>query len=134
MIIANNMGVILGTPLLATYALLCVMLLIYTTIPLVVGQPSNSISIVAGASSATSPRFYDPSPSNISIGTSVIWTNNDNSPHTVTSRIPYSGPLAVFDSNLIQPHGTFSYTFTSSGIFNYYCKIHPFMNGQVIVR
>ena len=90
MIIANNMGVILGTLLLVTYALLGVMLLIYTTIPLVVGQPSNSISIVAGASSSTSPRFYDPSPSNISIGTSVIWINNDNSPHTVTSRIPYS--------------------------------------------
>jgi len=39
------------------------------------------------------------------------------------------------DSGVIDPGGagTFRYTFTSKGIFPYYCTIHPTMVGVVTV-
>ena len=56
----------------------------------------------------------------ITVGDQVRWTNNDNSPHTVTSD---TGGL--FNGQL--PGGqqsTFTHTFQSAGVFNYHCTFH----------
>jgi plastocyanin len=45
--------------------------------------------------------------------TTVIWTNNDKVPHSVTKT---SGPGPDFDSGPIQPGGTFQQRFEESGI------------------
>jgi plastocyanin len=51
--------------------------------------PNNlEISIVEGASNLSNEVFYDPSPTTIKLGTSVIWTNNDT--------IPIRPPLAIY--------------------------------------
>ena len=64
----------------------------------------------------------------ISKGTTVIWTNDDGVPHTVTS---ISG---AFDSGNINPGQTYSYTFNQAGPFEYRCANHPSMtHGKVIV-
>jgi plastocyanin len=93
------------------------------------------ISIVPGSRSASNAKFYDPSPANVSIGSSVTWTNNDNTYHTVTSGIgPNSASVAsLFDSGYLSPSQTFMFTFSKSGTFDYFCFIHPFMKGQIIV-
>ncbi|HEU0016335.1 MAG TPA: cupredoxin family copper-binding protein [Longimicrobium sp.] len=62
----------------------------------------------------------------ITAGTTVTWTNNDPLAHTVTS--------GGFDSGLIQPGQSWSYTFTTAGTYDYHCTPHPFMKGVVIVR
>jgi plastocyanin len=59
-------------------------------------------------------------------GDTVIWTNRDSAPHTVTGE----GGLA---SNAIYQSGTYSFTFDSVGVFNYYCTYHPSMKGTVTV-
>jgi plastocyanin len=71
---------------------------------------------------------YDPSPLTIARGTSVKWTNNDFTPHTVTE------VTNKFDSGTLAPGQKFKLTFAESGIITYYCTIHPFMKGEVIVR
>ena len=95
---------------------------------------TTSISIVPGASSPTNPKFYDPSPANVAVGTTVTWTNNDATLHTAVSGDPSSGPSGVFDSGLLAKGKTFQHKFDTAGTFDYYCTLHPFMIGQIVVK
>jgi plastocyanin len=96
---------------------------------------SSSVSIVRGASSPSVSKTYYPSPLTITRGTMVVWTNKDSSLHTVTSGLPEQGSVGdLFDSGIISPEETFSYTFDKPGTFDYSCTLHPFMHGQVIVK
>jgi len=68
----------------------------------------------------------------ISVGTTVTWTNADSTRHTVTSGADDTADGA-FDSDDIEAGGTFSYTFEEAGEFAYFCDIHPTMTGVVVV-
>lgn len=100
-------------------------------------QTATSISIVPG-SSAVKPdnKYYDPSPANVAVGTNVTWTNNDATLHTVYSGSPEdtenSGKL--FQSDFMTKGKTFEHTFDTAGTFDYYCTLHPFMIGQIVVK
>jgi plastocyanin len=61
-------------------------------------------------------------------GTTVVWTNRDDVPHTITSS------SKAFDSGPVQTDGQFSFTFATPGTYTYFCAIHPFMTGKVIVQ
>jgi plastocyanin len=101
----------------------------------VLGQTSSSVSIVKGASSPSISKPYDPSPVRVKPGTAVTWKNNDSTLHTVTSGLPEQGAVGtLFDSNVIAPGKTFTYTFSKAGTFDYSCTLHPTMRGQVIVK
>jgi plastocyanin len=63
----------------------------------------------------------------------VTWTNDDSASHTVTSGYYMDGPDGLFDSGLLMPGETFSYTFDESKAYNYFCTIHPWMHGIVFV-
>ena len=89
---------------------------------------SQIINVVLGSSSPTNPKFYDPQSVSITAGTVVIWNNYDNSLHTVTFVT-----AGLYDSGIILPHHSVSNLFSNQGVFNYYCKIHPFMTGQLTV-
>jgi len=64
----------------------------------------------------------------VKAGTTVRWTNNDTEAHTVTS------DTGVFNSPVLQPGASYSYTFGKPGTYSYHCSIHPFMIGKVIVK
>jgi plastocyanin len=101
----------------------------------VLGQTAASVSIVKGASSPSIAKPYEPSPLRLKLGTSVTWTNNDSTLHTVTSGLPEQGALGtLFDSNIIAPGKTFTYAFNKAGTFDYSCTLHPTMRGQVLVK
>jgi len=93
--------------------------------------PANTISatILPGASAQGNPD-YDPDPITISQGDGVQWTNEDNAPHTVTSR-----QEGVFDSGLINPAD--AWLLNSAEIapaeYEYYCTLHPFMVATLVV-
>jgi plastocyanin len=98
-------------------------------------QSNISVSIVKGSSSPSISKPYDPSPLTVNAGTSVTWTNNDSTIHTVTSGLPEQGSIGtLFDSGLINPGKTFTHIFDKTGTFDYSCTLHPFMRGQVIVK
>jgi len=84
-------------------------------------------------SCAESGSCFSPSEVTIGIGDSVTWHNDSTVAHTVTSGNPEDGPDGVFDSGLFMGGDTFSHTFTESGQYQYFCQIHPWMTGTVIV-
>jgi plastocyanin len=61
-------------------------------------------------------------------GTTVTWTNNDYTPHTVTA------DNNSFNSGNLSYGSTFSHTFSNSGTFKYHCSIHTGMTGSVVVK
>ena len=77
---------------------------------------------------------YYPSELTILVGSSVTWLNDSGVIHTVTSGNLLEGPDGIFDSGIIMSGDTFSHTFSEAGHYQYYCTIHPWMTGTVIVR
>ena len=76
---------------------------------------------------------YLPPNAAITIGGTVTWKNVDTAPHTVTSGTPKSGPSGEFDSSLVMVGGDFSHKFEDAGKYDYYCMVHPWMQGTVKV-
>jgi nitrite reductase (NO-forming) len=92
---------------------------------------TNSVSIAPGSSSLTTDA-YQPNPIQVSVGTTVTWTNNDAQPHTATSGENVT-PDGRFDSGIMAPAATFDFIFTEAGEYPYFCLLHPNMVGTVSV-
>jgi plastocyanin len=95
------------------------------------GGGGTSVSIVPGSSSLTDTAFQ-PNPVQVSVGSTVTWTNDDAQPHTATSG-QNATPDGTFDSGIMAPGATFEHTFTEAGEFPYFCLLHPNMVGTVSV-
>ena len=76
---------------------------------------------------------FIPSPVNIAIGDTVTWVNDDTAAHTSTSGSAADGPDGNWDSSLIIAGSEFQNTFDEAGEFPYFCMVHPWMTGMVIV-
>ncbi len=77
---------------------------------------------------------FTPERIQVVLGTTVTWKNQDNVPHTVRLSPVVMSSSDNWESGLLYPGRSFSYTFTSLGTFQYYCQEHPFeMTGIVIV-
>jgi plastocyanin len=71
---------------------------------------------------------FAPADPTVTPGTTVIWTNHDDIPHTVTST------EGVFKSHALDTDDSFSFTFEKAGSYRYFCSLHPRMVGTVTVR
>jgi plastocyanin len=71
---------------------------------------------------------FGPQTLTVSVGTTVVWTNSDDIPHTVVSTD------GVFKSKVRDTDEKFSYTFTKAGTYPYFCSVHPKMTGKVVVQ
>jgi len=76
---------------------------------------------------------FVPSTVVITAGGTVTWENTDTAAHTASSGTAAGGPDGVFDSSLIMAGGSYSYTADTAGTFEYFCMVHPWMLGTVIV-
>jgi nitrite reductase (NO-forming) len=127
-----------------------------TAIPAAEGHMTNMSSLSettvrSAASNSTSAEVdiinyeYTPADLTITAGATVTWVNKDTVGHTVTEGTPES-PKApssrVFDSShgtsganviTIPPEGSWSFTFTTPGEYDYYCVPHPYMTGHITV-
>jgi plastocyanin len=63
----------------------------------------------------------------LGVNSTVTWVSRSISYDTVTSSD------GAFDSGPISPGGSFSYAFTTPGIYDYRCIYHPWMTGTVTV-
>ena len=106
------------------------------------GQEASDVTITAGAGASASAdcvaanNCFSPSPLTVAPGTTVTWTNNDKLSHTITSgKVSDDNAGSLFDSGLVKPGKTFQFTFANAtaGTVNYFCTVHPWMTGQVIV-
>jgi hypothetical protein len=64
----------------------------------------------------------------------VTWTNNDKAAHTIISGNPQEGPNGIFDSGLIAPGKTFTQVFEIEGEYEYFCVVHPWIQGKIFVE
>ncbi len=71
---------------------------------------------------------FTPAEAQVSVGTTVIWTNNDDIPHTVADNDH------KWKSSALDTGDKFSHTFTEPGTFEYFCSLHPHMTGKIIVK
>jgi len=70
----------------------------------------------------------------IAIGDTVTWVNDDTAAHTTTSgSVDTGGPDGNWDSSLVMVGQSFSNTFDEAGEYPYFCMVHPWMAGMVIV-
>jgi plastocyanin len=96
---------------------------------------SGNVEIVMGSSTPSNGKFFDPESTLVARGSSVVWTNQDDTLHTVTSGSPESGSSGTdFDSSYLATGKTFEHIFDDAGTFDYYCTLHPYMKGQVVVK
>jgi nitrite reductase (NO-forming) len=96
----------------------------------------NSVTISPGSSVPSNGKFFVPNILTVPKGTTVTWTNDDTTLHTVTSGSPESGNSGTgteFDSSYLAAGKTFQHQFGTSGTFDYYCTLHPYMKGKVVV-
>lgn len=71
----------------------------------------------------------------IDVGGEVKWSNVDVAAHTVTSGVlADGGPDGIFDSGLFVPGAEFSHIFEEAGEYPYFCLVHPWMAGVVVVQ
>jgi plastocyanin len=99
-------------------------------------QGGNSVTISPGSSVPSNGKFFVPAILTVPKGTTVTWTNGDSTLHTVTSGSPGSGNSGTgteFDSSYLAAGKTFQHQFSISGTFDYYCTLHPYMKGKVVV-
>ena len=82
----------------------------------------------------TADGCFIPSPVTIPMGGTITWDNNDTAAHTATGGSATEGPSGVFDSSLIMAGSSFSHTFEDAGSYDYFCMVHPWMSGLVIVE
>jgi plastocyanin len=76
---------------------------------------------------------FAPAALTVSVGTSVTWTNNGPTGHTVTANDGSFDSDTAGNNTPIDAGKTFSHTFATAGTFAYHCKIHSSMTGTVTV-
>src|SRR5712692_1405919 len=80
---------------------------------LAVPTPPNVSATVSMAE-----HFFDPGLLTVKVGTTVTWRNMGQQVHDVNARD------GSFHSGLLGPGGAFSYKFTTSGRYPYFCAPH----------
>ncbi|OBG29969.1 cupredoxin family copper-binding protein [Mycobacterium sp. E3198] len=93
------------------------------------GPPSGTGSPAAAAGDQVSIDNFAFAPATLTVkaGTTVMWTNRDEEPHTVAASD------GSFHSPGMGTGATYSHTFPTAGTFDYVCSIHPMMHGTVVV-
>jgi len=103
------------------------------------GEGGMSATVTNAPGSSTpgceeTDNCFVPSTVVITAGGTVTWENTDNAAHTASSGTAAGGPDGVFDSSLIMSGGSYSVTLDDEGTYPYFCMVHPWMEGTVIVE
>ena len=84
----------------------------------------------------TAEGCYIPSTATVDVGGVVIFSNTDSAAHTFTSGDPTMPDTVqvLFDSGLAMAGSTFEWSPTEVGTVTYFCMVHPWMQGIIIVQ
>ena len=103
------------------------------------GEGGMSATVTNAPGSSTpgcenTDNCFIPSTVVITAGGTVTWENTDTAAHTASSGTAAGGPDGVFDSSLVMAGGSYSVTLDDAGTYPYFCMVHPWMSGTVIVE
>lgn len=90
---------------------------------LVAASPALSSPAVLIKNDAFSPQTLT-----IAAGQTITFTNLDDDAHTVTATD------GTFDSKGLDTNAVWHRTFSKAGVYRYFCELHPFMRGTIIVK
>lgn len=82
----------------------------------------------------TAEGCYLPKEVTVDVGGKVIFSNTDTAAHTFTAGTPADGPSGEFDSGLVMAGGTYEATLEKEGTVGYFCMVHPWMVGSIVVQ
>jgi Icc protein len=71
---------------------------------------------------------FAPATLNVRAGTKVVWINNDDVPHLIVNVQNKFRQSPVLDSDQ-----RFGVTLTKAGVYDYFCSLHPMMQGKIVV-
>ena len=97
----------------------------------------TTVVMPAGSMNPDAGIGYDPDPVTVSAGSSIIWDNQDNALHTATSGNPETAaPDGQFDSGMVGAMTQSQPTTMPSepGEYTYFCTLHPYLTGTVVVE
>jgi plastocyanin len=73
---------------------------------------------------------FKPSSIKVKKGSTVTWTNQDDTEHDVA---PDSPSESFAGSELLAKGESYSYTFDAAGTYSYHCTPHPYMKASIEV-
>ncbi|MBS3925428.1 MAG: PEFG-CTERM sorting domain-containing protein [Nitrosarchaeum sp.] len=100
----------------------------------------SEVTIVPAAGSGapgceeTAEGCYIPSTATVDVNGKVIFSNTDTAAHTFTAGTAADGPSGEFDTSLVIAGSSYEWTATTVGEFPYYCMVHPWMEGLIVVQ
>jgi plastocyanin len=71
---------------------------------------------------------FTPSPLTVKAGTTVTWINKDDVPHLIVNTQNKFKQSGVLDTEQ-----RFRATLTKPGTYDYFCSLHPKMQGKIVV-
>ena len=133
----NALRAVLGASALVALWLLVACVPLIRTPHAMVGikmPAAGSAGISAPPPAANKPQVvisnftFTPTTITVTVGTTVTWSNQDDTPHTVTEA------NHRFGSKGLDTDDQFAYQFTAAGVYTYFCSIHSVMIGHVVVK
>jgi plastocyanin len=95
------------------------------------------IALLAAPAAASAPaapsvhirnEAFTPATLTVTAGQTVTFTNDDDDAHTITST------TGAFDSKGLDTNGVWRHAFDKPGVYAYFCELHPFMKGKIVVE
>ena len=117
----NVMNAMMKCSLFAAAALQVAVLAGVTVVPITAARAADATVKIDNFT-------FAPQQFSVKIGTTVTWDNEDDIPHTVASS------TKLFRWNALDTGDTFSFTFTTPGVYQYFCSLHPHMIGTIVVK
>jgi plastocyanin len=88
----------------------------------------------ADTAHAATPRVeiqqfaFSPARLEVTVGTTVVWTNRDDESHTVTALD------RRYTSTGLEHGESYAHRFNAPGTYTYFCALHPHMTATVVVK
>ena len=117
---------LLGLPILSLFFL----------IPIAYADVTIKTAVDSGAPGceSTADGCYLPNLVIVNPNEKITFVNTDTAAaHTYTSGTPDSGAYGAFDSGLVMAGNEFSVTLDRKGTYDYFCMVHPWMIGTIMV-
>jgi len=92
------------------------------------GRPARDRTLTADTMRvAVRDHAFSPERLVVPVGTTVVWENVGDDPHTSTS------PEGAWESPILAPGESYARVFGEAGEYRYHCELHPAMTGVVVV-
>ena len=69
----------------------------------------------------------------MSEGSTIIWLNNESTPHLIVSGMPDQGPSKIFYGDYFGADESYDVTLDNAGVYNYYDPSWSNIKGQINV-